>query len=337
VTPAPSQVEEPEPSRLDDWAETAGRVLFPIIWLAVAIAISLGAAGIAAALDHEPGTPARAELTWAADSVAAPSIDAATSDVAAIADLLDRLGLQGRGALAALAARDFEVLDQAVAEGGLLVDAIRARSEALSARLATMPGFGPGADLTLSGALRDRHATLVEVAGATDGLTGGWTRLTSGGLAAGRLSSRLERHDERITAAIEAGRAGEFDVAFAAIDEATAALDDAQELRDVLAAAVDVTTLDEWLRRNREYDVALRNLYVVSAETPDRVTPALRAAIRAEQAARANLPRTTNGLTIVMADIAQGGLNQAVIAIEEARGELGAALAKLRGEETAGS
>jgi hypothetical protein len=76
----------------------------------------------------------------------------------------------------------------------------------------------------------------------------------------------------------------------------------------------------------------LRNLYVVSAETTDRVTPELRAALRAEQAARAQLPRTTNGLTIVMADIAQGGLNQAVIEIEQARGEIAAALAALSGE-----
>jgi hypothetical protein len=320
-----------EPSRTDEVLETVGRFVFPVVWTAIAVAIAFGTAGVVAALDHQPGTPARAELTWAADSVAAPELDAATEELAAIAVLVDELGLQGRGALAALAARDFDVLDQAVARGGLLVEEIRNRSGALSGRVTKLPGFGPGEDLLLSETLRERHATLADAAGATNGVTGSWIRLTSGGLAAGRLSGLLGIHDARITAAIDVGRAGDFDTALTRIDEATAALDQAEALRDRLEASTDVTTLDEWLRRNREYDVALRNLYVVSAETPDRVTPALREALRAEAAAREQLPRTTNGLTIVMADIALGGLNQAVIAIEQARGELAAALASLGG------
>ena len=56
------------------------------------------------------------------------------------------------------------------------------------------------------------------------------------------------------------------------------------------------------------------------------MTDRVRDAFAAEQAARAQLPSDTRGLVVIMSDIARGGLNQAVIAIEEARGALSAAL-----------
>jgi hypothetical protein len=214
-----------------------------------------------------------------------------------------------------------------VAKGGILVSSIDDRSVALAARLARLEGFGPGASLRLSSDTIATHSRLVRGASATNGLSASWLRLTQGALAASRLSALLAAHDERITAAIEVGREGEFEAAFERIDEAAAMLAEATALRDRLAAgATDVVTLDEWLRRNRNYDEALRELYVASEGSPDRVTPELRAALRAELAARNQLPRTTNGLSIVMADIARGGLNQAVIGIEQVRGRLAEAL-----------
>ena len=70
-------------------------------------------------------------------------------------------------------------------------------------------------------------------------------------------------------------------------------------------------------------------MYEASAASPNRITPEIRAAIAAEQAAREQLPRTTNNLVIIMGDIARGGMNQAVIAIESARGRLAGALEAL--------
>jgi hypothetical protein len=52
----------------------------------------------------------------------------------------------------------------------------------------------------------------------------------------------------------------------------------------------------------------------------------VRKAFAAEQAARRQLPSDTRALVVIMSDLARGGLNQAVIAIEEARGALAAAL-----------
>jgi hypothetical protein len=56
------------------------------------------------------------------------------------------------------------------------------------------------------------------------------------------------------------------------------------------------------------------------------VTPAIREALAAEQEARDQLPEDTRGMVIIMSEIGRGGLNQAVIAIEQARGELDGAL-----------
>ena len=67
------------------------------------------------------------------------------------------------------------------------------------------------------------------------------------------------------------------------------------------------------------------------ALTPTPVTDAVKEAIAAEQRAKERLPPDTRGLVVIMAEIAQGGMNQAVIAIEGAKGRLTAAIDALEG------
>ena len=98
-------------------------------------------------------------------------------------------------------------------------------------------------------------------------------------------------------------------------------------MRDRLAKTADVAVLTSWIDRNAAYDGALRNLYEVLIDAKGKVTTKVRAAFDREQAARAKLPGDTRPLVVIMADIAQSGLNQAAISIEEARGELADALA----------
>ena len=111
------------------------------------------------------------------------------------------------------------------------------------------------------------------------------------------------------------------------IAEAEAAITEARALRDTLARSVDVTVLDEWLDRNAAYDVALRDLYAALDGVGGRVTDDVREAIDAEQAAKDRLPADSRGLILIMAEIGRGGMNHAVITIEEARGALAEALA----------
>ena len=52
------------------------------------------------------------------------------------------------------------------------------------------------------------------------------------------------------------------------------------------------------------------------------MTEAVRKAFDDEQKARKRLPVDTRPLVVIMNDVAQGGLNQVVISIEETRGSL---------------
>jgi hypothetical protein len=303
------------------------RLVAAVVWPIVVVLVALGIAGLVAWLDHSPSGSDRPELTWGGDAAVGVELDAATAELSGIANEVERLGLLGRGALAALTARDFDLLDRTIASGTVLANSIRDEGTALRAKLVALPMSEPDTRLHVSPATLDRHAALVAALDSTNGLAGSWARLVQGSLVAGRLTALLEGHDKMILEGIEAGVRGEWTAALARIDTATAFLAEAEGLRDELQNTVDVTTLDEWLRRNRDYDVALRALYVVSARSPTRVTPEIRAALAAEKAARNALPRDTANLGIILAEIARGGLNQAVIGIEEARARLAEALA----------
>jgi hypothetical protein len=303
------------------------RLLVAVVWPIVVGLVALGIAGLVAWLDHRPGGSGRPELTWARDAAVGAELDAATAELSGIAGDVERLGLLGRGSLAALTARDFDLLDRTIASGTVIAAGIRDEGTELRARLLALPMSEPDTRLSLSPASLDRHAKLVAALDATNGVAGSWARLVQGSLSAGRLTALLDGHDKLILSGIEAGVTGNWTTALARIDAATALLVEADALRVELQNTVDVGTLNEWLRRNREYDVALRALYVVSARTPTRVTPEIRAALAAEKAARDALPRDTANLGIILAEIARGGLNQAVIGIEEARARLADALA----------
>ena len=98
-------------------------------------------------------------------------------------------------------------------------------------------------------------------------------------------------------------------------------------IRDKLVETVDTTTLDLWVERNRTYDDALARLYQTLRDANGRVTQAARTAFADVQRAQKLLPPDTRAMVVIMSDLAQGGLNQAAIRIEEARGALSAALA----------
>ena len=113
-------------------------------------------------------------------------------------------------------------------------------------------------------------------------------------------------------------------------------LDQAKTLRDALANTVDVTTLTQWIDRNAEYDAALATLYRRRSRPRARSPPALRAAFAAERRAHDLLPSNTCGLVIILAEIGRGGLNQAVIGIEQTKAKLQAAVDELSGPTGSG-
>ena len=303
------------------------RVVVTVVWLAVVVAIALGAAGIVNAMDHQPGTPSRAELTSRGDREVNALLNTAAVDLSALSDQVAALGLQARGALAALNGVDTSTVDGAITAGNRLVSDLRVRTSALRRELSAVPYVGtPTVSIVLSDDVASRHAELLSALDATEGLDDAWERLTLGSISATRMSALLAQHDDFVTQAAERGRAAKYDEATAFLDQADATISAARKLRDQLANTVDVTVLDQWLDRNADYDAALRGLYKAISTVKGKVTESVRTAIAAEQAAKDRLPPDTRGLVVIMAEIGRGGMNGAVIAIEEARGKLISAL-----------
>jgi hypothetical protein len=277
-------------------------------------------------------TPATVEsrpwLTARDDVPVGAQLDAITADLQVVSDRLDALGVQARGALAALVANDPTVAAEALDTGDALIADINARSATIGAALASVPLIGTQeAEFRLGPAVRARHARLMAALAETRGLDQAWAGLSSGSASATRLSNLLATHDETALSAAAQGRNAEYAKALVTLEGADKAIADAGVLRDRLAKTVDVATLDEWLDRSHNYDVALRKLYTKLDESKGRVTNAVRVAMTEERKARDQLTPDTRALVLIMAEIGRGGMNSAVIAIEQARGQLADALA----------
>ena len=301
-------------------------ILSGALWLIAAVAIALGAAGIVPGMQRTSDDPRAAGR---GDTTVHAHLDLAEGELRALAEDVDALGVQARGALAALVANDIEGAATALTAGDALIAEVRMGSVALGRTLEDVPLIDtPEGRYLVSSGPRERLDRLRSGLQATAALEGAWASLTLGSIAAGRLSSLLAEHDQAVLDAAEHGRAGRYDEARTALDAADAAIAGARTMRDQLARTVDVTTLDAWLDRNADYDVALRALYDAVAAAGGRVTPAVREAAEDEAAAKARLPGDSRGLVLIMAEVGQGGLNSAVIAIEQARGGLAAALSE---------
>ena len=299
------------------------RILGGVVWLAIIVIIALGAAGIVTGMDHPPGSAGRTDISAAGDAVVNAKLDAAQADLSTLADTVEALGTQARGALAALNGADESATDAAISQGDQLVAQVIARTTDLRDELAKVPYVGtPTAGLVVSDEVIARHAALVAALDATDGLDADWARLSAGSVAATKMGGYLAQHDALIGQAVAKGRLAKYDAAIALIDQAALQITAARAERDELAKTVDVAVLDEWLNRNGDYDVALKNLYTAIKKVGKKVTDSTRQAVKAEAAARARLPPDSRGLVIIMADIGRAGMNEAVIGIEEARGKL---------------
>lgn len=304
------------------------RIGSAVAWLLIAVALALGGAGVVAGIDHPAGI-ARPELTWAADRAVRPQLDAATAELRQLTDEVDQLGALGRGSLGAIVANEDAQLRGFLDEGESLLGIIDARSTELARSVNGMPGFGPGEELRIGQQERDRHAALASALGATIGLRSAWTGLQSAGGAATRIGALLEEHDKAAFAATTSARSLDYADAVTKVEAAQAVLGEIGTLRDGLRNVADVSTLDDHLRRYGAYDDALHRLYVAFRDAKGRVTAEARAAIEAEREARNRLPSTDQPVRIILAEIGRGGGTRAVLAIEEARGQLSAALEDL--------
>ncbi|HET9345641.1 MAG TPA: hypothetical protein VFO05_08065 [Candidatus Limnocylindrales bacterium] len=303
-----------------------GRAVLAIAWLAIVAVLSLGAAGIVATMAHQPGTDARPELTYAGDTAAEPELGAAERELSELSSEVADLSDLGRLAIGQLTAGNSDALDATVASGEGLASTITSHTESIRAQLDGVPGLGRDAELHLSPGLRRRHELAMSALAATDGLEAQWSRLAVSSAAASRITTLLTSHDQTTADAAAAGRAERYEEAIGLLDESDALMAQSRAFRDTLSRTVDVSTLTQWLDVNAAYDAALRQLYQALIDSGGRVNDEVRAAFAAEAAAASRLPPDSRALVVILSEIGRGGLNQAVITIEQARGELDSAI-----------
>ncbi len=300
-------------------------------WLVLALAVAVGTAGLVTAANRLPAGGARPELTWAADVALTPHLDEAAGRLAVLSDDVDALGAIGRHALTALVDRNTDALRVAMEQGNAQLDVVAAATEALRTRLQAIPGIGPNDEISVGSSLRARYDRLVSALSATDGLDASWTALTRGSLAAIELTTSLASHDAETAAAGALGRKGQYKNALAGLDRADRALAASRVLRDRLSITTDVGILNRWIDLNASYDAALRRTWTLLIHSKGKVTAPVKVAFDELMAAQARLPADSRAMVVIMADVARGGLNQAVISIEDARGRLDAATGSLGG------
>ncbi len=301
------------------------RLVTRLAWLLAVVAIAFGGAGLVTAGDQGSGGSVQAMLTYDSDATVTPGLDAAQADLGALGDTVDSFGSQARGALAATVARDTTTVDAAIATGDDLLAKIVSQTAAIQARLGALPHVGDvDAGLHVSPAVQTRYASIVAALSTLDGLSAAWRRLSGGAASAGHLAAQLAEHDRLVAMAATQGRAANYVAAIKTVTQAEAVITETRTFRDALASTVDVSVLDEWLRRNQAYDAALSDLYTA---VRTKVAKKVKAAIAAEKVARAQLPPDSRGLVLIMAGVAEGGLNGAVVAIEQAKAALAAATA----------
>jgi hypothetical protein len=304
--------------------------LLRIAWVAAALVLSLGTAGIVTGMSRSPDDGSRPELTWAADQAVAPGLSAAADRLTDLTGEVDQLGDFGRDAIADLVNRDTTQLNTAIAAGTTLVAKIAADTSAIRVTLVTLPVIGTADETTIGAAERQRYDAITVALSTTAGLETSWIELTTGSSVATALTKDLADHDMYAGQAVKLGSTAKYAQARTVLAKAVAALASAATRRDALANTVDVSILTQWIDRNSAFDTAAATLYKLLQASPHKVTPAIQAAFATLSVAKQNLPPDTRALEVILDDLARGGLNQAVIAIEEAKNSLATAVALIQ-------
>jgi hypothetical protein len=325
--------EDYEPGRGGRFRAFVGRGLLRLGWLALAVGLAFGSAGIVAAAQPSPSTGARPEITWGADQVLSAKLDAAVRDLVAVHDDVDSLDQMARQTLSSLAQLDQSGLKSAWDQGSNDVNSIDAGAADLNNRLQC------GAwDSTLqvdlvksnSPAMVDRYHQVCLAVASVAPLHDDWVAMVDGSQTALQVANDIETHDSLAADALQLATQGRYPEALTKLSGASALIADASSIAAELAKVTDVSTLTEWLSRTTQMDDALQLLWQTMIDSNGKVTIQVTAALRAVNDATALLPNDNSVLQVVLQEMA-GNLTSNGISIETARGALANALSDLVG------
>ena len=296
-----------------------------LIWVAIVVVIALGAAGLVAALDHPPGSAGRPELTGRRRRRGHARSSTRPRRISRPSPTRSRRSGPRHGARwPPSTAPTRPPSRRRSQQGDRLVSAIdHAHGQRCAARSPTCPYVGtPEAGLTVSDAVVARHARAASRRSTRPtASTLAWARLTSRvGRRQPAMSRLLAEHDRLVVAAAEQRpqcqvrrRRSRSSTRPRRRSRRPGRCATSWPRRSTSRSSTSGST--ERRLRRRAAEPVHGPLEGRHARSPRR--RARRVAAEAE--ARAQLPPDTRGLVIIMAEIGRGGMNRAVIAIEEAR------------------
>jgi hypothetical protein len=309
--------------------EPLGRVLRGLGWAILLAVLATSGAGLVDGTWHAPGGPARAELTWAGDAEIDSRLDIATTELLRISDDVDELSTFAKSALQEVASTDPTRLQASLDRGGEIAAAIDSEAHDLREALSGLPGDGPNAAIEFSNGTLVRRAAILAAIDSAASLATSWQQVTGRAADAAQLTSLIARHDTTVLQAAAKGVDHKYKDALPILDQALLIIADIKALRVRLIAGTEPTVLDEWIERNGGYVAALRRLYAALVKSKgDPTTLEVQSARRDEQAAFKLLPPDRRTIIVIVAEVARGGLTQAVLAIEDANGRIDDALAE---------
>jgi hypothetical protein len=304
------------------------RVLRGAVWVLFFSVLAASGAGLVGTAWHAPGSPARAELTWAGDTALGHRLDIATEELKRIAADVEDLATQAKIALTEVASTDPARLNAALDEGAVAADAVASATLDLRGALVDLPGDSPTSALDYSNSTLVRRAAILAAIDAAASLASQWSQVQARSADAAQLTALIAAHDSTVLEAAAKGVSREYAAAASILDGALLTVADIKSLRVRLIASQERTVLDEWVERNQAYDLALKTLYLALVASKGKVTLVVQSARRDEQAAFAQLPPDRRTILVILAEVARGGLTQAVLAIDEARGRIDAAISE---------
>jgi hypothetical protein len=306
-------------------------VLRGAFWTALFAVLAAGGAGLVGQAWHPPGSPVRAELTYPGDIAVDARLDTATTGLADIADDVNVLAEAAKTALAEVTSSDPARLRAAIERGTEAATTIEARAAELRQSLTDLPGGDAMAPIWYSNATLVRRSSVLAAIEAASGLAAHWRQVAARATETANLTTLIDRHDQTVLAAAADGRAARYQRAIGILDDALLIVADVQTMRTRLIAGSEGTVLDEWISRNRNFDVALRRLYrtLRTCSCPNGpFTPEVQIANRDYEHALDQLPPDRRTIIVIVSEVTAGGLTEAVIAIEDAQSRIDDALAE---------
>jgi hypothetical protein len=139
----------------------------------------------------------------------------------------------------------------------------------------------------------------------------------------------LQRHDSLVFRATTSGRQSAWADAITTMAGAGAALDEARAARDALGAS-STDTLSQLIDRYAAYDSALSGLYSYFGSGGSKSGAQFETVNKQVEDAQAALPSGNEVFSLIVGEAAGSQLADALVQIEQARGDINAALEATR-------